>query len=196
MQFRNHGKNASKNITMAVLSVVAVASSIFATPQAFAYKLRNTSDPIVVIETKKGTIKAEIFKVEAPITANNFLDLVNRNFYNGLNFHRVEKQPPFVIQGGDPNGDGSGDFIDPKTHQKRNIPLEIKASLKHDSAGVLSMARSSDPNSASCQFYITLVPTPHLDGGYAVFGHVISGQDVVDKIAVGDKMTKVYVEKK
>ena len=109
-------------------------------------------------------------------------------FYNGLNFHRVE--PGFVIQGGDPNGNGTGDFTDPKTGQKRTIPLETKSDLVHDT-GALSMARSNDPNSASCQFYITLAPAHFLDGKYAVFGKVLEGQNVVDSIRIGDKITKV-----
>jgi peptidyl-prolyl cis-trans isomerase B (cyclophilin B) len=195
MQFRNNGKSANATVCTLVSSVVALSSVLYTATQALAaYKIRNASDPIVVIETNKGTIKAEIFKAEAPISSNNFLDLVGRNFYNGLTFHRVE--PGFVIQGGDPDGTGTGNFTDPKTHHFRFIPLEVKSQLKHDSAGVLAMARTSDPNSASCQFYITLGPAPNLDGGYAVFGHVISGQNVVDNIAVGDKMTKVFIEKK
>ncbi len=149
------------------------------------------SDPIVSIETSKGTIKVQVFTTEAPTTANNFLDLVNKGFYNGLNFHRVE--PGFVIQGGCPKGTGTGNYVDPATGKTRYVPLEVKPNLKHDSKGVLAMARSNDPNSASCKFYITLGPASFLDMNYAVFGKVVEGQNVVDSIKVGDKMTTLSV---
>ena len=138
------------------------------------------------IETDKGTIKAELYTEKAPITTKNFIDLANSGFYNGLKFHRVEKD--FVIQGGDPKGDGTGG-------SGKNIPLEINPDLTHVE-GALAMARSQDPNSASSQFYITLAPTQFLDGNYAVFGKVISGMEVVKKIEVGDKMNKVYITDK
>lgn len=140
----------------------------------------------VTIETDKGTIKAELYTEKAPITTKNFIDLANSGFYNGLTFHRVEKG--FVIQGGDPKGDGTGG-------SGKNIPLEINKDLTHVE-GALGMARSQDPNSASSQFYITLAPTPFLDGSYAVFGKVVSGMEVVKKIQVGDKMNKVYITDK
>ena len=123
-----------------------------------------------VLNTTKGVIKFELFEDLRSITANNFIDLVERGFYNGLTFHRYE--PGFVIQGGDPAGNGTGDFQDPVTNRKRTIPLEVTPMLKHDSAGVVAMARSNDPNSASCQFYITLAPASFLDMKYAVFGRV------------------------
>ena len=117
--------------------------------------------------------------------------MVNKGFYNGLNFHRVE--PGFVIQGGCPKGTGTGNYVDPATGKTRYVPLEVKPNLKHDSKGVLAMARSNDPNSASCQFYITLGPASFLDMNYAVFGKVVEGQNVVDSIKVGDKMTTLSV---
>jgi cyclophilin family peptidyl-prolyl cis-trans isomerase len=175
-----------------VLSVVALSASTVA-PAMAAYKLRNAADPIVDIVTPKGTIKMEIYKAEAPNTSANFLDLVGKGFYNGLTFHRVED---WVVQGGDPTGTGTGDYIDPKTHEKRLIKLEVSPALKHDSPGTVAMARTPDPDSASCQFYITLKPADFLDGKYAVFGHVIDGMDVVRKIAIGDKMNKIAVEHK
>lgn len=140
----------------------------------------------VIIETNKGTIKAELYTDKAPITAKNFIDLANSGFYNGLKFHRVE--PGFVVQGGDPKGDGTGG-------SGKTIPLEINPELKHVK-GALAMARSQHPNSASSQFYITLDETPFIDGSYAVFGKVVQGFDVVEKIKVGDKMDKVYVSDK
>ena len=167
-------------------------------PQALAEagaKEKNT-DPIVLMKTNKGDIKIKIFKNEAPITSDNFLDLVNRHFYDGLTFHRYE--PGFVVQGGDPQGTGGGNFVDPKTHQERHIKLEKIPSLKHDAAGMVAMARTNDPNSASCQFYFTLAPATFLDTppGYAVFGKVVDGMDVVMQLRKGDKMTKVSVEGK
>jgi len=143
-----------------------------------------TMTPTATIETDKGTIKFELYKEQAPITTKNFIDLTLQGFYDGLIFHRVE--PGFVVQGGDPKGDGTGG-------SGKNIPLEVKPELKHVK-GAVAMARSSDPNSASSQFYITLVPTPFLDGQYAVFGKVIEGMDVVESIKVGTKMTKVTVQ--
>ncbi|MBU6450827.1 MAG: peptidylprolyl isomerase [Cyanobacteria bacterium REEB67] len=150
-------------------------------------------DPIVSIETNKGVIKVEVFQKDAPITAENFLDLVNKGFYNGLSFHRYE--PGFVIQGGCPNGTGTGDYKDPATGKKRTIQLEKKPNLKHNEAGMVAMARSNDPNSASCQYYITLAPAGFIDNppGYAVFGKVVEGLENALALRAGDKMTKVSV---
>jgi cyclophilin family peptidyl-prolyl cis-trans isomerase len=183
---------AKRLLSMMVLGVVATSAASAA--QSAPAKLRFPGDPVVVLQTDKGVIKLEVFKKEAPISADNFLDLVGRKFYDGLTFHRVE--PGFVIQGGDPHGDGSGNFTDPKTHRDRLIPLEKKPNLNHDSAGTLAMARTNEPNSASCQFYITLAPATFLDNppGYAVFGHVISGMDAVKQIAIGDHIKKAYIE--
>ena len=147
-------------------------------------------NPVVVLDTTKGTIKIEVFNAEAPITSGNFLDLVGRGFYNGLTFHRYE--PGFVIQGGCPKGTGTGGFTDPSTGRERNIQLEVKPNLKHDRAGIVAMARANDPNSASCQFYITLGPASFLDNQYAVFGRVTEGLDAVMQLRQGDKMNKVY----
>jgi len=149
------------------------------------------TDPIVEIETSKGNIKIRIFQHDAPITSENFLDLVGKGFYNGLTFHRYE--PGFCIQGGDPKGNGTGAYVDPATHKERRIKLEVKPNLLHSEAGIVAMARSNDPDSASCQFYITLGPASFLDQKYAVFGKVVDGMNVVNQIRVGDKMTKVSV---
>lgn len=137
-----------------------------------------------VIETSKGTIRFLLYEDLAPITAANFIELAERKFYDGLTFHRVE--PGFVIQGGCPWGNGMGG-------SEKKIPLEVTPELKHGEAGAVAMARSSDPNSASSQFYITLGPAAFLDNNYAVFGRVIEGQSVVDSIRVGDKMTQVSI---
>src|SRR5262245_24776452 len=144
---------------------------------------------IVVFETTKGRIAAELYEDNAPKTSGNFIDLVERGFYDGLKFHRYE--PGFVIQGGDPLGNGTGGFVDPATGKERRIALEVKPELKHGEAGALAMARSQDPNSASCQFYITLGPAAFLDMNYAVFGRVTEGIDVVKQLRAGDSMKSV-----
>ncbi|MCE5200278.1 MAG: peptidylprolyl isomerase [Armatimonadota bacterium] len=137
-----------------------------------------------VIETDKGTIKFALYEKDAPITTKNFIDLAERKFYDGLTFHRVVEG--FVVQGGDPNGDGTGS-------SEKKIPLEVSPKLKHDTAGIVAMARRSDPNSASCQFYITLAAVPYLDMQYAVFGRVVEGIDVVKKLKIGDVMKTVRI---
>ena len=142
-----------------------------------------------IIETNHGAITIELYEDKTPITAGNFIDLVERGFYDGLKFHRYE--PNFVIQGGDPRGNGTGGFVDPQTKRERRIKLEVSPDLKHGDAGAVAMARSQDPNSASCQFYITLGPAAFLDMNYAVFGRVIDGMDAVKQIRAGDSMTKV-----
>jgi peptidyl-prolyl cis-trans isomerase B (cyclophilin B) len=142
-----------------------------------------------IIETDKGAITIELFEDKAPITAGNFIDLVEKGFYNGLKFHRYE--PGFVIQGGDPQGNGTGGYKDPGTGRERRIQLEVSPELKHGDAGAVAMARSSDPNSASCQFYITLGPAAFLDMNYAVFGRVTEGMEAVKQIRAGDRMISV-----
>ncbi|MBJ7449897.1 MAG: peptidylprolyl isomerase [Parachlamydiales bacterium] len=147
---------------------------------------------IVHMSTNKGDLTIEIYKKEAPITAGNFLDLVKRGFYNNLTFHRFE--PGFVVQGGDPEGNGTGGFVDPETKTERRIKLEINPKLKHDEVGVIAMARSNQPDSASCQFYFCLDALPFLDGQYAVFGKITKGLETLQQLRRGDKMTKVYIE--
>lgn len=140
------------------------------------------------ITTDKGDIVFELLPEVAPLTVSNFVYLTSGGFYDGLTFHRVEKDPqPFVIQGGDPLGNGMGG-------PGYTIPAEFNE-IKHD-RGVVAMARAMDPNSAGSQFYITLGPAYFLDNNYTVFGRVLEGMDIVDEIAVGDVMTKVVVEDK
>ncbi len=138
-------------------------------------------NPKVAFETTQGAFKVELFS-DVPTTTKNFVDLVSSGFYNGLTFHRYV--PGFVIQGGDPTGTGNGG-------SGKTIPLEI-TSHQHV-AGALGMARSSDPNSASSQFYICLADAPNLNGGYTAFGRVLEGMDNVLKLRQGDKMTKVIL---
>ncbi|MBI4596801.1 MAG: peptidylprolyl isomerase [Candidatus Omnitrophica bacterium] len=125
-----------------------------------------------IIETTKGTITIELYNDLAPKTAANFVKLANQGFYNGIIFHRVI--PNFMVQTGDPTGTGTGGpgyaFED-----------EFGAGLTHSQPGTVSMANSG-PNTNGSQFFITVVPTPWLDGRHAIFGHVIAGQDVVTAI--------------
>lgn len=137
------------------------------------------------ITTDKGDIVFELLSDVAPVTVSNFVYLTQGGYYDGLKFHR--REDGFVIQGGDPLGNGTGG-------PGYSIPAEFNA-VKHD-RGIVAMARSMDPNSAGSQFYITLGPAYFLDNNYTVFGRVLEGMDVVDKIKVGDVMTKVVVEDK
>ena len=141
------------------------------------------------ISTEKGDIIVDLDAGKAPMTVNNFVFLAREGFYDDVIFHRVE--PGFVIQGGDPIGNGTGG-------PGYTVPAEI--GLEHVE-GAIAMARLSDqanPERASSgsQFYITLAPTPHLDGAYTVFGHVVEGMDVVQSIEIGDVMESVNIVEK
>ena len=140
-----------------------------------------------MIETARGNIGVELYPKAAPQTVNNFVFLARNGFYDGLTFHRVE--PGFVIQGGDPSGDGTGG-------PGYTLPAEIE--LTHGE-GAVAMARRPDQvnperRSSGSQFYITLAPTPHLDGGYTVFGQVVEGMDVAQSIAIGDVIESVTIQ--
>lgn len=137
------------------------------------------ANPIVRITMDSGkTIRLELYPEIAPVTVENFLDLVKKGFYNGLTFHRII--PGFMIQGGDPSGNGTGG---PGYKIKGEFRSNgVKNDLKHE-RGVISMARAFDPNSAGSQFFIMHEDAPHLDGEYAAFGKVIEGLDTVDEIA-------------
>jgi peptidyl-prolyl cis-trans isomerase B (cyclophilin B) len=151
------------------------------------------TDIKIKLTTSKGVIEGTIFASKTPMTAANYLNLAKRGYYNGLKFHRVI--PDFMIQGGDPQGTGSGG-------PGYNFKDETRKDLKHDKPGIFSMANSDNPrkpaysNSGSSngsQFFITHVPTAWLDGKHTVFGEVTKGQDVVNKIAGGDTITKIEV---
>jgi len=138
----------------------------------------NTMDKTTaVFETNKGTFEIELFTEKAPITTKNFIDLTEKGFYNGLIFHRVIDG--FMIQGGDPEGRGSGG-------PGYTIKDEFHPDLKHDTEGILSMANSG-PNTGGSQFFITLAPTPWLNGKHAIFGKVTKGMDVVKVIEKVEK---------
>lgn len=123
-------------------------------------------------ETSMGTFKIELFNDLAPKTVKNFTDLAEKGFYDGIIFHRVIEK--FMIQGGCPQGTGMGG-------PGHTIPDEFGKGLKHDKPGMLSMANAG-PNTGGSQFFITLVPTPWLDGKHAIFGQVVEGMDIVEKI--------------
>ncbi|WP_394969214.1 peptidylprolyl isomerase [Candidatus Allofournierella merdipullorum] len=125
-----------------------------------------------------GVIDLALDAQAAPITVENFLKLVNDGFYDGLTFHRII--PGFMIQGGCPEGTGMGG---PGWHIKGEFARNGVANPIKHTRGVISMARAMDPNSAGSQFFIMHEDAPHLDGGYAAFGHVVAGMDVVDRIA-------------
>jgi peptidyl-prolyl cis-trans isomerase B (cyclophilin B) len=136
------------------------------------------ANPIVTIKMMDGGVmKAELYPEVAPNTVKNFITLINEGYYNGIIFHRVI--PGFMIQGGDPDGNGTGG---PGYSIKGEFTgNRFKNDLKH-TTGVLSMARSSNPNSAGSQFFIMVADAPHLDGQYASFGKLIEGTDVAQKI--------------
>jgi cyclophilin family peptidyl-prolyl cis-trans isomerase len=185
-----------KRLVIALFAIVALV----ACTQAQTGKGKETKvevkRPKVIMETDMGKIVLELFPDVAPNHVKNFLDLANKGFYDGLTFHRVISG--FVIQGGDPNGDGTGG-------SGTTVKAEF-SNLKH-MPGTLAMARSSDPNSASSQFYICLAQLPSLDGKYTIFGQTVEGMDVVKKIGAvktgqGDRpltpvrMIRVYEEGK
>ena len=152
--------------------------------------------PVAIFETSLGNFEAELYAKECPETVWNFINLAEGrqetsregNFYDGLTFHRVIEG--FVIQGGCPHGSGTGG----PGYQFKD---EFDSSLRHDGAGILSMANAG-PNTNGSQFFVTLGPTPHLDDRHSVFGKVIAGMDVVGKIgsvktAAGDKPVEPVV---
>ena len=173
----------------------------------------------IVVQVINGQpVTIEVDGTNAPITAGNFVDLVERGVYDGVMFHRVVRDPdPFVVQGGDPRSRdttipasqlGTGNFIDPDTNQGRFIPLEIKPQgaaepvynqvvtqtpqLQH-TRGAVAMARSNALNSASSQFYFALDELPFLDGNYAVFGNVVQGFETVNAVQEGDRISTAKV---
>jgi len=128
------------------------------------------ANPIAVIETNMGTIKAELFMDKVPGTASNFIKLAEKGFYNGIMFHRIIDG--FMIQGGDPTGTGCGGC-------GYTIKDEFHPSLRHRGEGLLSMANTGRPHSGGCQFFITLAECSHLDDKHSIFGRVVEGIEVV-----------------
>ena len=129
-----------------------------------------------------GEIRIEFYPDDAPKTVENFVTLAKQGFYNGLAFHRVV--PDFVVQGGDPKGNGTGG---------PGYTIKAEFNKRKHVRGTLAMARSQHPDSAGSQFYITYGATPHLDGNYTVFGQVVTGMEHVDRIKQGDRMKSVVI---
>jgi peptidyl-prolyl cis-trans isomerase B (cyclophilin B) len=142
------------------------------------------SDIKIILHTAKGDIEGTIFASKVPMTAANFLNLAKKGYYNGLTFHRVI--PDFMIQGGDPTGSGSGG-------PGYRFGDEFNPALRHNKPGIFSMANAGPATNGS-QFFITHKETPWLDGKHSVFGEVTKGQDVVNKIAGGDKITGIDIK--
>jgi peptidyl-prolyl cis-trans isomerase B (cyclophilin B) len=183
------GRRTSSLLTTWLVLVLAAAfgpaSGAANTSKLDGVPVRNTGH-YATIDTDRGDIVVELYATEAPKTVANFEKLSKDGFYNKLTFHRVE--PGFVVQGGDPAGNGSGG-------PGYELPAEISPTEKH-LRGTLAMARRGDQvnpdrKSSGSQFYICLAPAPFLDGQYTVFGGVVRGMDVVDQIKVGDHIKKV-----
>ena len=160
-----------KTLALGVLLALA-AGVLLPAPAITKEKGTKMKNRIAVFETNMGTFEAELFEDKAPITTGNFIKLTEKGFYNGVLFHRVIDG--FMIQGGDPQGTGMGG-------PGYTIKDEFGPGLKHDSKGILSMANAG-PDTGGSQFFITLAPTPHLNGKHAIFGKVISGMKVVEAI--------------
>ena len=148
-------------------------------------------EEVAVVKTEKGTIVIEFYPESAPVAVENFKKLINLKFYDGIIFHRIVNDPGLnIVQGGCPNGDGTGGpgwtIVDEYTN----------ANQRKHMRGTVAMARASIPNSAGSQFYICLKPQPHLDGQYTTFGGVIQGMEIVDNLVIGDVITQIRLEAK
>lgn len=176
-----------------LIGIVSISTTPVARAQGNTAKTSPGAGPIVVIETEKGTFEFETYPKEAPKTVARILELVKKRFYNGHRFHRVV--PGFVVQVGDPNTRdmtkkevwGTGGSGTP-------IGVAEFSKLRTHVRGAVGMAHLDDPAKADSQFYVTLAPAPQLDGKYTVFGKVISGMDVVTKIAFADRLIRATVK--
>ncbi|MBU0471344.1 MAG: peptidylprolyl isomerase [Nanoarchaeota archaeon] len=158
------------NKTTIILTIIILSLTLISCKETIEEE--NTMNRYAIIETNMGTMKLELYEDKAPITTKNFIDLAEKGFYDGIIFHRVIKD--FMIQGGDPEGTGTGG-------SGYEIKDEFHPDLKHVSKGILSMANRG-PNTGGSQFFITLIPTPWLDGKHAVFGKLVEGEEVLDAI--------------
>ncbi len=177
-------KNLAKLFTL--LFILSMAHLVTATAPWAASGVavkKETKNPVAVIMTSKGVIEIELNGHKTPLTVANFVNLAKRGYYDNLKFHRVIKK--FMIQGGDPKGNGRGG-------PGYRFKDEFHPTLKHDRPGILSMANAG-PGTNGSQFFITHVPTPHLDNRHSVFGRVIDGQDVVNSIRKGDTIQGISI---
>ena len=166
-------------VTAATITALLLIVPGWASAQGGKKLLKQTAT--ITLE-KGGTIQIEFYPQDAPNTVMNFITLAKKGFYDGLRFHRVE--PGFVVQGGDPKGNGTGG---------PGYTVKAEFNKQKHLRGTVAMARAQDPDSAGSQFYICLNPASFLDGKYTVFGQVVRGMEVVDGIKVGDKMKSVRI---
>ena len=173
-----------------VMGTLILTSCAGATPK---HKTYSAPPPMMIdpgkqytarIETEKGNLVLELFAADAPVTVNNFVFLAREGFYDGTTFHRVI--PGFVAQGGDPTGTGTG---------TPGYRFADEFSEHTHIAGALSMANSG-PNTNGCQFFITYTPQNHLDGKHSVFGQLVEGMDVLEKIKQGDTILRITIEER
>ena len=219
----NTAEETTKNADDTTTTATPVSDNTKASKSIMKNLPRLEGKATVVMTVKGSPITIEVDGTNAPITAGNFVDLVQKGVYDGLAFHRVigptTNQDPFVAQGGDPqskdpkfpvNQLGTGSYVDAKTGNVRYIPLEIKGmgdseptysktiskapELPH-TVGAIAMARSQMPDSASSQFYFALAELGFLNGNYAVFGYVTDGMAAVNKIDQGDRIESAKVTK-
>lgn len=163
--------------------IAATSETAAATKSMKIEETKETSSLQAKIETDKGVILLELFSDAAPITVANFVNLANRGYYDGLTFHRVIAD--FMIQGGDPDGTGRGG-------PGYRFEDEFDSALRFDTPGILAMANAG-PGTNGSQFFITHVPTPHLNNRHTIFGKVVEGQEVVDSIQMGDHMVTIKI---
>lgn len=177
-------KGSGKFLLAVLAAALIYAPAAMAAAPSQAKKTSKGKGPMAIVTMEKGgVIEIELYPDSAPKTVENFTTLAKKGFYDGLSFHRVE--PGFVVQGGDPNGNGTGG---------PGYSVKAEFNERQHKRGTVAMARSADPDSAGSQFYICLAPAPFLDGKYTVFGQVLKGMDVVDGIRIGDKMKSVTIK--
>ena len=176
---------------MSFMLVIITCSSMIGCVirQATNEPVGEQEEQVAVVKTTQGKFVIEFYPYSAPVAVENFRNLVRKRYYDGLSFHRRENTESLsIIQGGDPNGDGTGGpgytIIDEYANPNQRPHLR----------GTVAMARTGAPNSSGSQFYICLKPQPFLDGRYTTFGHVIKGMNVVDRLRVGDVMKTVKLE--
>lgn len=180
---KTRGGTLTKYLPASILVVLLLVVALTYWQQQKGFKEALLVTETVKLETSQGTVMVEVYPKLMPTTVTNFLKLVGEGFYDGLFWHRVED---WVVQTGDPEGTGMGGSAE-------TIALEVHKSLKNV-RGALGMARTQDPDSASSQFYVLKTDASWLDGGYAVFGKVLSGMDIIEKLTQEDTIVSATVE--